>query len=366
MSDDHDHEQDVFHPPRIEWVRPYYSVEQNPHVFRIYDGWDEIPSWANAVCIPLDGRMSSDLNWTKQIQFARECSSTGIQILWDLDLGLFQSLQFPLKHQGQYRSLGLALEHFRNTIWSQFENSTFGISLYRGNLAISECIHWDQEQSLALQGWISHYFATIEDFIHRSGIKIKDFEEITNQKLKETDSGSFYLQLFCREITREYLELLLTFLPEAIQPFALFDVSHIYNPLHIAMLTVNERDRRIHSILSDSPLPLDGLGWNRASQSGYLAKKELTLEIFDEPTTALCLPSLELFLSNEMLPLEKAIKTLLESKRLFRLLSESTITAEWDGLDEILIYPEALSPQGSRMLKGFLAAGGKVISIHGF
>lgn len=363
MSDDHDHEQEFFHNPRVGWVRPYYTLEESPTVFRIYEGSEEIPSWANAVCIDLDGKMKSDLNWSKQIQFAKECSSKGIQILWNMDLGLFDRLQFPLKHQGQYQSLGLALEHFRKAIWTQFENSTFGISLYRGNLVVSDHIHWDEEQIVALQEWISYYFITAENFIFRSNIKIKDFKEITPQKLKETENGLFYLQLFCREITREYLDLLLSFLPETIQSFALYDVSQTSQPLHLAMLTVNERDRRIHSILSHSPLPLDGLGWNSASQSGYMSKKELPLMTADTPNVALCLPPLELFLRNDTQPLEIAIQRLLKEKRPFRLLSEATITAEWDGLDEILIYPEALSAQGSRMLKGFLAAGGKVTHI---
>jgi hypothetical protein len=47
----------------------------------------------------------------------------------------------------------------------------------------------------------------------------------------------------------------------------------------------------------------------------------------------------------------------------FKPVYEPLMTEQWDGLDELYVFPEALSPQGRRKLMGFLAAGGRVIEV---
>jgi hypothetical protein len=51
---------------------------------------------------------------------------------------------------------------------------------------------------------------------------------------------------------------------------------------------------------------------------------------------------------------------LLQSPVSFKPVYESLLTEQWDGLDEIYVLSEALTPQGKRKLLGFEAAGGKV------
>lgn len=47
----------------------------------------------------------------------------------------------------------------------------------------------------------------------------------------------------------------------------------------------------------------------------------------------------------------------------FRVHSEALFQMEWDGLDELVIEPAALSDQGERKLLGFQAAGGQVTKL---
>jgi hypothetical protein len=46
----------------------------------------------------------------------------------------------------------------------------------------------------------------------------------------------------------------------------------------------------------------------------------------------------------------------------FKLIAESQLTSQWDGLDYLLYSPTGLSTQGKRKLQGFCAAGGTVVS----
>jgi hypothetical protein len=364
MSHDHDHTEAVLPIPRINWSRPFYQVDNKPEVFKIFDGDADIPQGFNAACISLNGKMNGDLDWRIKEAQAKKCSENNLFILWNINLGLFNDLTFPLRHQGQYQSLGLALDHFRKTLWNKFEENTFGICLYRGPLDTSEVLPWDEEQTKGLQDWALHYFKDSKNFTERTAISIKDFAELTPTLLKSSSYGKFLLQLFCREITREYLELILTFLPEVLQPFVLLDCSHILNPLHLALLTVNERDRRIHSILGNSPLPPDGLGWECSSVSGFISRHLISQPESENAKIALCIPSLENFLNADQRFLEKSLSDLMKKKIPFRIIAEATLTGEWDGLDQILVDSSTLSPQGARMLRGFTAAGGEVILIN--
>ncbi|MCP5470224.1 MAG: hypothetical protein H7A36_06970 [Chlamydiales bacterium] len=48
-----------------------------------------------------------------------------------------------------------------------------------------------------------------------------------------------------------------------------------------------------------------------------------------------------------------------------RVIFEERLIYDWDGVEELTIFPEHLSPQGARMVKGFEAAGGIVKVFQG-
>ena len=48
-----------------------------------------------------------------------------------------------------------------------------------------------------------------------------------------------------------------------------------------------------------------------------------------------------------------------------RLIAEERLIYDWDGVDELMILPETLSPQGARMVQGFAATGGTIREFRG-
>lgn len=89
------------------------------------------------------------------------------------------------------------------------------------------------------------------------------------------------------------------------------------------------------------------------------------IEIVSEPDLFPRSASVAVYLQAEVDPkrLEEAVEVLDALKRPWRVIAESRLTLEWDGLDELLVIPEALTDSGKRMIQGFLAAGGEVREI---
>ena len=46
----------------------------------------------------------------------------------------------------------------------------------------------------------------------------------------------------------------------------------------------------------------------------------------------------------------------------YRIIPELRLNEMWQGLDELIVIEEAVSPLGRRQIQGFLAAGGKIRS----
>ena len=41
---------------------------------------------------------------------------------------------------------------------------------------------------------------------------------------------------------------------------------------------------------------------------------------------------------------------------------ENLLTHEWDGIDKLIIFPQALTEWARRKIRGFVAAGGEIIT----
>ena len=60
------------------------------------------------------------------------------------------------------------------------------------------------------------------------------------------------------------------------------------------------------------------------------------------------------------------LESLMEKVGPHRMIPETRLNEMWDGLDEIYVIEEAVSLQGERHLKGFIAAGGEKFGAEGF
>jgi len=87
-----------------------------------------------------------------------------------------------------------------------------------------------------------------------------------------------------------------------------------------------------------------------------LGKKRNQQPLSPPSKVGLCLPA-----NAEDSLIEKMDRFL--ATTLARLIPEEKLNEEWNGLDRLVVFSEALSPQGKRKLLGFIAAGGTVATI---
>ena len=293
----------------ISWEKPHFYLNGKIFVPKIYDApklESPIPEGFNAVKIAIDGKMQSDLNWKAVSEFAQKHIEQGLQLFWEIDLGLFSNLPNPLSNQSQYLSLGLSLEHFRDTLWKEFRNYTLGLSVYRGTADLSENFPWDDEQRRNLIEWLRAAFSDIEIFRNETGVSSPDFESIDQHLLNTTKTGSQIRTLFCRDAAAEYLEMLTNRIPDALQLFLLMDCSRIADPLTQMHAVSRERFDRFHLAVKGGIQGLSDFTWD----SGFFTSGLIASEIKDEQPlekqkVGLCIPPTEFCRPSHYQELEK-------------------------------------------------------------
>ncbi len=129
----------------------------------------------------------------------------------------------------------------------------------------------------------------------------------------------------------DYLDRLVALLPDEIPATAKFDLTGIQSKAEAARLTSTERYPWI-------------LVENRENQDAILG---------------LLFPLEELCIEENLKLLDAKMA---EIDRPFRIVYEYNFTESWNGLDEIIVFDQMLSPLGERKLQGFTITGGKRIS----
>lgn len=254
--------------------------------------------------IRLDSGSTSTLDWTSERKMALSLLASGKKILWFLDLGLFERLKFPLSHPSQFLTLGLAVDHFRDTIWKEFHAFSTGVCLYRGSSDFVGQLQWDDALNQAFHVWL---------------------QEIKGEKNQ-----------FCANACAEYLRQLAERIPDEIPAYLIYNVLPD-EILEKALLTNPERFGRIQ-IHSSTPFR-----WKTD----------------EEIPIAILMPSLDVALPSFLEPFKKAIQEFPFAK----LIPEEQLTSAWEGLETLIYSEKCLSKQGRRKIQGFIAAGGKVKNI---
>lgn len=289
--------------------------------------------------------MKADLDWKAARQAAMQYRDQGLKLFWEIDLGLFAYLEHPLDDQMQFLALCLSLEHFRDTLWKEFHGETVGVSIYCGSGDFSDGFKWDEVQIFNLQEWLQETFETVEEFEKETGIAAAAFDEITPDLLRKSKEGGQLMALFCRDVAVEYIELLATRLPDAMPFFVKLDMSNVFDPLLQAQLLTKERYERFQLDVKGNLFPLTALETQPAA-------------------IGICFPSLDRRRPSHYHGLRRALEWLIEQKKPFRLIPETQLTTEWEGLDYLIYVPASLSSQGKRKLQGFCAAGGTVVTLN--
>lgn len=310
---------------------------------------EQIPAGFDAVTIHIDGRVKADLNWKDARKEAAHAVERGLKIMWALDLGLFDQLAQPLTNQGQFLSLSLSIEHFRDTFWKEFKESTLGVSLYRGIADLSLGFAWDFHQESNLKEWLKESCS---------------LEPIEITELKRTEEGKQLIRLFCRDVLIEYLLLLASRLPDTLSVYLFLDGASFGGVrLHEIQYFNPERFERFHLALKNTHLPFEAIGWGAPTSFGYSGKVFQPLSKTTDAVIGVCIPQMSFNLISHYKGFEEALSELQRLSLPFRLIEENALTSRWDGLDYLIFSPAGLSVQGKRKLQGFCAAGGTVVSI---
>lgn len=322
---------------------------------RIFEGkwYETIPDGFDAVVIELDARLESDLDWKKARGQALEASQKGYFILWNMEMGLFGALAKPLSCESQFLSLTLALEHFRDTLWKEFRQKTIGLSLFRGPADFTQGFKWDEPQEANLKNWLeSRGFAQIAVF---------DFPHLIQEP-----QGKELATLFCRDVAIEYISLLSSRLPDPLPVYLYLDARMLPEGkgriLSELQMLNPERFDRLRLALKGNFLPFEALGWEHPTPWGYCGLLPFELPKIENARIGVCIPPMQSVHSDYDESLSFALAILKERSIPFRLIAERELASSWEGLDYLLYDPAGLSHQGKRMLQGFCAAGGCVIS----
>lgn len=310
------------------WDKPHYYWKGELFTPKVCLDEESLNSF-NTITIKLDGRLKSDLNWHPAREMALKAVEKGLFVLWEIDLGLFSELPFPLINQTQFLSLGISLEHFRDTLWKEFRDRTLGIIVYRGHADFSIGFPWNEVQESNWIEWRQEHF---------NGTNL-----------------AYAQSLFCRDVIVEYLQLLTSRLPDALPCYILLDAQSVNtDSLWQALLLNPERFEQLNVAVKGATIPLPYATWS----------DETIIFSSSSPTSiGICLPSMELFHPRYYEGLQGALKSLLNKKIPFRLIPENHLITSWDGLDDLLYVPTGLSHEGKRKLQGFCAAGGTVVTL---
>ena len=260
--------------------------------------------------IYLDGKMSSELDWKKAISVADSFlvnKKKGQKLLWVLDLGLFKGLTLPLEDKMQFMAFKLSIKHFMESIWSCYKNDSIGVCLYEG------------------------------DFSFREG-EFKGEGEATF-------THSFLEKLYLRDQALYYLSLLKDYFPAEIELFLSIDMG--------------SQNLREFSLLEEV------LFFSKDKFTGYSLLQEREEETLEDKHSnfGVCLPGKPLLQWPDFCELEKALAECKKEGKKIRVIPEEQIITDWDGLDYLLCDPAGLTEEGKRMLQGFAAAGGVVVSL---
>ncbi len=332
----------------------------------VYDGHiDTLPSQKfNAVKVNLSAKLDSDLNWKKQNKEAETIRKKGLNLLWDIDLGLFAELPLPLSDTTQYRSLHLALDHFFETLLKDFESNTIGALIFKGSLDLSKKWVWDADQTANLRNQLLELYPDAHALHNESGLPVKELLEVEPKDLLQNEYGENLLRFLCLAQALDYFEILSARFPSDLLPYVLFDASAIQSRLHCYQLLDHEAFDFIQIGLKNAPFQFPhAIGWKSAGYpNGFIGDHPVSYPPSNSfSSLGICVPSRRL-LDPAVISRYEKILDFLEPIENTRYLSERNLTLDWEALDTLIVFE--VEDLTKRKLEGFIAAGGEIIFVE--
>ncbi|CDZ81011.1 hypothetical protein BN1013_01539 [Candidatus Rubidus massiliensis] len=342
---------------------PHYYDKGKIFTPAIYEGILPIPSSMNAATLSIDGRIKSALDWDYAKQIAHECVRKNVKIFWDLDLGLFADLKNGINHESYLLSFNLSLRHFVDGLWKEFKHHTIGLNIYRGTLNFSDNFPWDEIQFRNLKKWLQERFVTLETLQEETQLPITSWEAINVKSFEQNHLGKHLLDLYCRDVTVEYIQLIQAKIPDGITCYMMIDASSVKDPFFQSNLLHEDKFDRIQLCVKGAKIPFSGLGWDCYHPNGFISTKELERGNEKIITHAISFPDHYINKLHSLNTLTSLFTKLEEQNILFSIIPEEKIMSSCEGIDYIFASNKGTSFRGKRQLLGFCAAGGTVVYI---
>jgi hypothetical protein len=255
----------------------------------------------------LNATQKNSLEWPHLEEELEEIIQSGLKISFELDFGLDPDT-YNFHDSIGFFSLSIAIEQFNKRVREKYLDKMGPICLYRGRGDFSKDILRHQGLFLAYQEWLG------------------DLD-------KGDQFGEETLKVFSIKILMEYLHRLSSALPEEVLHYVLLDLRDIESPL------------LFREMLSEEYFPY--------IQPVVTAQFSLSRE----PTLGIILPN-----RGDRKFLNSLLSLLDINEISYKTFPEHLMVEQWGGLDEILLMSDSVSDEGIRMLKGFAAADGKIVT----
>ncbi len=311
-----------------------YVDEQKffPILQEIEEGEDALDC-VNGVVIRVWCGEDADFSWDEAYALAEKAEEADKWILWDLDFGFHEKKVF-LQDSASFFSCGITIDEFVKRLYQPFAHRTIGAILFRGSVDLAKYFVWTELQE--------------QYYLERK--KEKALPEDLSRKL------------FAADVFAEYLQRLSSFLPDVLLPFAFLDLSSLEDRSVQALFVSKERFHHLALGLKGAMLPLGCLNWEEGKCfGGWVGKGFPYFVAIKDVPLAVCIPLEEKMNEEISLQLDRIFMQLEELQVPYRVVFELYLNESWDGVDELIVLGSSVSVQGARKLKGFLAAGGKII-----
>lgn len=325
----------------ITFDNNYLYVDQEkffPILHEMGDCADSLDS-VNGVVIYVDCGKDADFKWEEATALAEKGVELGKWILWELDFHLQEDRIF-LQDTSTFYSCGIAVEEFVKTLAAPFSEHTLSVSLFRGGVDFAKYFLWTEEHE-------RHYLEKQKESLFLGS---------------DPSLDSIGRKLFAADVFSEYLHRIASFLPDTLVPCCFLDASSVENSAFLALLLSRERFQHLLLALKHANLPLGCLNWEDGrSFGGWVGRGAPYFAAVHDVTLGVCVPLEDNMTKDLMDCLSKVFAQLDKMEVSYRVISELYLSESWDGIDELVVLSAGLSAQGIRKLKGFLAAGGKVV-----
>jgi hypothetical protein len=256
--------------------------------------------------IDLPSQPHDSLDWSKELAQAKMHVEQGDRIVWKCNLGL-EGPFYPLDDEMRFQSASLAMTRFSETVWPAFQEATEFVCLYRGSGDFLACFSWSDKQRA-------------------------DFD-----KFADADT-----RIFTAESFAIYFRMLSHRLPDEAKVLLLFDLAPLKSPATALQVLSKERFDHFSMGFCGLDMPLEGIWWEGTAIE-YRKINAVSGAVFPEAHSD---RAEELFHIPDV-----------------KIIFESFLSEEWEGLDQLYVIENSLSAQGLRKLSGFHAAGGEIITI---